>query len=314
MKQNKKAKSKAPWILVGIIAVLLAAPNGTFIKILSDHLHPLVLNSVRYGIVALVMLPYIIAIRKRITKKNIKYAILTGICLAIAAFSYVTAIQMSQASYVSIIGLLLPIMFVIYSVFITKEKVHRRSVAGITLAALGAFTIVALPILITQGDSFVFEPVATLFALADCIFFPLAIIFSRKANEQGIPIMATFGIASLIVSIASTIAVLLFVGAAAYVPVISNEIYLPIFYTAIIVTLVSYSLNVASYERIGSIASSGLTYIESLFAILIPVVFLHEHLSSALVFGAILMLAGVYLAETQHHVRLHKHLRVMRQR
>lgn len=314
MVKTKQTFIKHAWFFVALLAALLSAPNGTFIKVAADSLDLLTLNALRFGLIAIVTLPYIIYMYRRFNKKNFRYSVYMGICMTVAALSYSAAIHLSQASYVSIIALSMPIVFIVYSILMTGEKIKARSFFGIMLAVIGAFLVVALPIIMNGGVVLEFNPLATVFAVVDCLAFPLAIIFSRKANEHGLPIMASFGVSAIVVTAVCTLAALIFVGPIAFAAAGSPNVVVAIVYSAIFVALIARMLNVASYERIGSVAVSGLSYVESLLAILIPLIVLGESISVELVLGAALILIGVYFVETVHHSRLHRHIRVMQHR
>lgn len=299
------------WFFVAILAALLSAPNGTFIKVASDSLDLLTLNALRFGLIALVTIPYIIYMWRRFNKKNFQYSILMGLCMTIAALSYSTAIHLSQVSYVSIIALAMPVVFIVYSILMTHEKVRLRSMVGISIAILGAFLVVALPIISSGGVSTEFNPLATVFAILDCLTFPLAIIFSRKANEHGLPVMASFGVSAIVVTIVCGALSFILMDPLTYNVVASPQVLIAVGYSALFVALIARMLNVISYEHIGSVAVSGVSYIESLLAILTPIIILGEELSAELIIGAILIIIGVYFVETVHHKRSHQHIRVM---
>lgn len=237
-----------------------------------------------------------------------------GISLTIAALCYTTNVQLSQASYASIVQLGIPIVFIIYSILMTKEKVKARSILGIAIAAIGAFLVVALPIIMSGGDMAKINPFAMVVGVIDCLVYPLCVIFSRKANEAGLPVMVSFCMSAIIVAVVCTILALVFSGPASYVPALSPDVIVAVLYSGIVVALIVRMLNVLSYERIGSAALSGASYVESLLAILIPLIALGERLSIELVAGAILIVIGVYLVETVHNTRQHRHIRVMQHR
>jgi drug/metabolite transporter (DMT)-like permease len=313
MSKTKK-QTKHRWNIVALLAACLAAPNGTFIKIAFEDLDVLTFNSLRFGLIALVTLPYLLMMLRKFTKKNFKYSIYMGISLTIAVLCYSTNVQLSQASYASIIQLGLPIVFIIYSILMTKEKVKLRSVLGIAIAAVGAFLVVALPIIMSGGDMTKVNPFATAVGIIDCLVYPLSVIFSRKANEAGLPVMVSFCMSAIIVAIVCTALAFIFNGPTGYLPAMSPDVIIAVGYSGIIVALIVRMLNVLSYERIGSAALSGASYLESLLAILIPLIALGERLSIELVVGAILIVIGVYIVETVHNTRQHRHIRVMQHR
>jgi len=309
-----KNKHIAGWFLLGLLGALLSAPNGIFVKLAGEELDPFVFNSLRFALITLVVLPYLIHVRRKINKKNLRYSIIMGACMTIAAMSYVAAISLSQASYVAIIGLGMPIVFILYSIAITREKVTSRSLIGLALAIVGAFIVVALPLIVDGGIAREQNIWATIFVLVDVFAFPLAIIYSRKANEAGLPVMASFGISASIVAVVTTIMALGTVGVVAYEAAFNPQAVVSIVYAAICVALIARILNVVSYERLGSVVTAGLSYVENVLAIALPLLLLGEVITLELVIGGALILIGVYIAEIQHRSKQSRHIRVMQHR
>ncbi len=305
MSQNKNYQL---WLLIGVLAVLVAAPNNIAIRHVVNHIHPVVFNAVRFGLIAVLVTPYIIMKRRSFTKKAWQYSLLVGVFMAIAVTTHAWAIQKSQASYVAILTLAAPIVFIFYSVKFNKESFNKRSFAGITLAAAGAFTIIALPVVLHQGSHFVFYPLATVLVAVRSLTFPLAIILAKKAHDQGAPIMATMGVSSWVVFLFS--GSLLPLVSSGTLPAIEPSVWFGIVYSALGVALLARMLNVVSYERIGSVASAGLSYLEACLAVILPVFVLHEQLSLEMVVGGILILLGVYVVE-HHKSTHHKHAHIL---
>ncbi len=170
------------WLLLGIAAAVLAAPNATVLRYALNGVNPYFLNSVRFLIISLITTPFLLIKLKHFDRKNLKESIKAGLYMSIAATSYVLAIKLSQASYVVVVTLITPIFFVIFSARLTKEKITVRAITGIILAAIGAMMIMILPIAIKQNGPFIFYPWATTFALVNCVTFPLAIISFKITN------------------------------------------------------------------------------------------------------------------------------------
>ncbi len=296
------------WLLVGILGLLLAAPNATIIKYTLGENSPYLFNSLRFLIVAVLTLPWLIKATSKFTQANLKYTVKAGLFMSIAVISYVLAIKESRASYVSIITLITPITFILYSLKLTGEKITQRAITGIFLAALGAMVIVLLPVAIRQGGTFTFYPLATVYALINSLSFPLAVIYYKKANESGVPMSALMSASAWVVCAVNILFFMIFVHSA--VEVNSSLIYGAL-YSGIIVALFSRALGVVSYEHIGSAVTSILTYLETFFAILIPLVVLNEKISIEMVVGGILIMCGVFVAE-YHRSAHHKHLHIFR--
>ncbi len=300
---QKKLKLSNKWFWVGVLAAVISAPNATIVKYVTNSIDPFVFSAIRFALIAVVTTPYIFLARRKFNAKNFQYAIMVGVFMSIAIFTYVWAIRLSQASYVTIITLITPIIFVLLSVKLTGDKINKRSIAGITLAALGAFIIIALPIAIQQKAPAQFYPLASFLALLNTVSFPLAIIYSKKSNESGLPLTSIFSISSWIVLTFSVLLIVLFVPVKSIT--LSPGIIFAIAYSGIVVALVARIIGVMSYEHIGSAVTSAIAYAETLLAVTLPVIILGEKISIYMVLGGVCILLGVYLAE-HHHNNKHK--------
>ena len=187
-------KTKTYWVVVGILYALFIAPNAMVIKAATDTVDPYYWNFIRFLVVLIACTPFIIKYwRKLMDKQARRWVFGSAACMATAVIAYTVAIKLSQASYVSIITLINPIFLVFISPFFTKERISRRAIAGVTLAALGAMVIVFVPIAIYQ-NGFAFYPVATLLGIINAIAFVFALIMLRRSNENGAPLTGSIGV------------------------------------------------------------------------------------------------------------------------
>jgi drug/metabolite transporter (DMT)-like permease len=298
------------WFILAFASVLLAAPNGSVIKIVLEQTNTFTLITYRYLLVLIITLPLLIKYAPTLTRKNIRTSLSGGIYMSISLLTFVLAINMSQVSYVSILMLLAPLMLIVFSNRIIGEKISRRGIAGITLAAIGAMLIVVLPVALSQFGEFVFYPEATILTLINCVTFSLATIRYRQANEAGLSFGPILAITAIIAVALHGVIGLVMYGPSSFQN-LSTEAIIGIIYSGIVVGLIARVISVAAYERIGSVASGGFAYIEMLLAILLPVLWLNEKLSIEMTVGGILILIGVYVAE--HHKSLaHKHFHFFR--
>lgn len=310
--KNKNLNKRPIWVwyVLAIVAVILAAPNGTIIKTVIEIIDPAWVNVMRFSVITIVMLPFMIRAVPVMNKKNVRYALASGIFYSIAVMSYVMAISLSQASYVAVIDLGIPIVLMLYSVYLTREQVSRKAVVGISIAALGAFTVIGFPLLAGQGFASDFHPMATVLSLANVFAFPMTVVLSRKASEHGLPLTATFGLSSIVITVISLIFALLTVGPISLSAIMNQPgAMLAIIYSALAVSLLARLLTVAAYKHLGSVAISGLHYVESFASILIPIVLLGEVMTREMMIGGLLILVGVLVAEVRHHPAIHHHHR-----
>ena len=298
-----KRKNKHWWFLIGLLSALIAAPNATFIRSVVADGGVLQFNIYRFTAATIVTAPIVWKHRRKYRPKNIPSMMAGSLLMTVAVLSYVSALKVAPASYVTIITLLTPIIFIIYASRLAGERFDSQSLAGVSLAAAGGLVLVAGPVALKQHGDFVFYPLGTALTLINSMTFPLSIIFFARANKKGVPMTALMG-----VSTATTLvcAVALAVVTSTSVPVPSPHIAAVALYSGIMVAVIARSLNIASYERIGAVVSSSLGYLESLLAIILPVLVLHEQLSREMVIGGVLILLGLFVVE-HHKSRHHKH-------
>ena len=312
-KDNEKVSKKSQWFLLGLLAVFIGAPNSTIIRIALDGdngTDSLTLLLVRFTIVAIIFfipLYKFVCQKYSVFRKAFKDLLIFSTCTITAACTWFVAIEQSSASYASIITLLAPIILVILSAKLVKDKITRRATAGITLAAVGGILVVALPTILHGSAQSDFYPFATLLLLLNCALAPLSIIYQRRTNEQGVPFTVSIGFMALLSMSILAVFYVLMAGGDAMITNISTlpwQVWLITIYSALIVTFVSRSLAVKSYEYTGAAVQGGLSYLETLLAIVLPLIILGERLSIEMMIGTMLILVGVFLAESggKHHL------------
>ena len=300
-------ETRRKWLGIALLWAIIGTPNITIIRIAVDTVDPFMWNIIRLTPVFLVTLPWIIKAWPTIRKpKAFPYVIGSGVSMAIALVSVVLAIKTSQASYVSIITLLTPIAIIVLSSFFLKERITRRAVAGVTLAALGGMALVVLPLALAKG-AISFYPLATLFGLINCVSFALAIVLIRRCDQVAhVPLTATIGIGAFFTVVLSVL--LFFATGHTISSVHVNESVLwAALYAGAWTSLLGRILNVEIFEKLGSATSGVIVYFETLLAIIIPVFVLHEKLSITMVVGGMFILLGLYIIEHHKHphARLH---------
>ena len=294
------------WLVIGLLSVAIGVPNGTVIKILADEIGSIAFTFLKFALMSLVFLPIVIsfAVRhKKILKRNIFNLTMVTIGTAVSVLDFYRAIELSTASYTSIVSLLSPIVLVVMSNRLIKEKVGARAVAGITLAAIGGLLVVALPAVIHGAIGSVFYPAATFLVIINCFCHPMSIVYQRKSNEDGIPFAVYAGISAIGTTLLALVVSMFQAegpsGIVAQAANVSAWGWAGIIYSGFLVTFVARILWIKSYQHMGSAAGGGLSYLEMLLGVVLPMVVLGESLSIELLIGAILILLGVYIAESR---------------
>jgi drug/metabolite transporter (DMT)-like permease len=303
-------KNRLWWFLCAVVAVLLSVPNGIFVKIGTDSLDPIVFNTNRFLVLSVFVLPYIWYKRKTINRKNLKYAIYTGISTIFITGSYVKAISLGSVSFLSLFNLITPVMFILYSILIMRERLKKRALVGLLISALGAFILIGLPLIDGRSIDSNTPMIASIYALIEAILFPLLIILPKKANDNGMPVMMAFAIAGVI-SAMFYFCVVLFTGHVGDLSISlqSQNIWISCVYSAIVVGFFARWLNVVTYERLGAVVIAVLSYAQYVLAVLLPIIILGEEFSLASAISGVLILSGIVIAE-RHHSQIHtKHIK-----
>lgn len=298
------------WFFIALVAVLIAAPHAMIIRIVVNDADPLYWVLSRFLLASIILLPFVVYKTKlSMLKKAWKPLFIASFASAGAVILYTQAIYHSQASYVSILTLLSPIILILISARFFREQITRRKVAGVTLAMIGALTLVTLPLILTQQTGYGFYPLATALGLMQSLLFVSAIVAMRSANEAGLPLVTVVGFAAMAGTLFSLPLFLLF-GDASDTPIHLGYLA-AVLYSGIGIAVVFRAITIAAYEHIGAVATAALQYVETLVAVLLPVLLINEQLSLSMVFGGIMILFGVYLIESHHkkhiHHALHRH-------
>jgi drug/metabolite transporter (DMT)-like permease len=314
---NKKTRKAnyTLWFTLGLSSYILTSPSAMVAKIItSSGLDAFAYSIIRYTIMAAIIIPIaaVAVLRHReAVAKHWRAAVVAGICLGLAGIAWALAIAVGKASHVNIINLLTPIMLVILSAKIIHDKVSHRATVGITLAAIGGVLVVAVPMIVAGSIESSANPLSVALTLVNCLFFPISMVYMRRANESGVPI--TFMIA---VSCVFTVLVSLVLEPIVYGTTVIESLggistfhwILMVGYVGIFVGLIVRVISVKSYEAVGAAVAGGFEYLHTLLAILLPILILHETLSPEIIVGALLILLGIYLTESHHHMGSHIHL------
>lgn len=306
-KQTAKHIPRWGWYLLAVLPALIAAPNGLVVKMIDGEIDPAWINALRFLIASIVLLPFVLRASRRMTRQNVRYAVLQGVAYATAVTSFVFSVSLGQASYTSVVALGIPIALMTYSVYLTREKVSRRAMLGVSMAALGAFIVVGVPLFVGQGFASEIHPVATILAFVNVLASPLAVICSRKANDAGLPMSATFGVALMTAFVLTTGVAIVTTGELMPIKAIVQQpmFVMGVLYMALGVSLVARMLTVVTYRRLGSAVTGGMQYVENFLAITLPIVLLNERMTIEMLLGGVLILLGVILTEL-HHPSQHK--------
>ncbi len=291
------------WFLLALIAAVASAPHGILIKTVASQIDGNLLNALRMTVAVIVCLPMMIRDRRKVFNNNkaAKNMLIASISMAVAVFSFTFSLKYAPASYVAILQLLSPLVLAMYSVIIFKEKISVWAITGVLLGLSGAAILIGVPYFAIHAWSGLLYPTATILMLFNALMYPLYTIHVRKMNDaQKIPMFSILGYVYLFVMVFSLAA---WVGRGAKIPAEFNwHIVVVITFSGLIVSGIARAAQIWSYEKIGAVPIVVLSYLEVFLAILLPVIYLAESLTSYMVLGGVLIVLGIVLAEWRKFV------------
>jgi drug/metabolite transporter (DMT)-like permease len=301
------------WTLAGVLAAVLTAPSGSIVKIVSETIEPALIIAIRYTIIALCCLPFLLRIKTAVIKRNLPDLLLASLFMSITGVSYAASIQMGQASYSSIITLIDPILLVVFSIMLLREKMSRQIVCGVAVAMLGAAVVVVAPFLLGEESGVHVGLESIVFAIISAVTYPLMLIFMRRANVGGVSMSGLSGFTGAVAAVVMTLVALATSGFGVVDQITATPLssWLYLVGAALVVYLFSRNLQVKAFENIGAAAESGLLYLEVILGITAPLLLLGENLTLEIIVGGLLILAGVMISERGHRQvknrRRHRH-------
>lgn len=292
------------WVFAAFVAALIAAPTAAIVKTSLTDTDPYFYSLVRYSIVLIVCV--FILLSKRSQKMHVgKYTILSAITMSISVTTFVVAILVSKASFVSILQLLTPIMFMILSGLMARERFKHQEIIGVTTALIGTALLIIAPLLAGGNAQLTVYPLATVYMIINSIAFALSLVWMKKANEAGDTLILVIFWQALVTVIVS-LCLFMTIGDSS-MATLNLKLLIAAGYPAIFVAIIVRALDTVVYEQVGSAVVSIMTYLETIVAVYIAIIFLNEVLSIPTIIGGLIVIAGIYIAEKKanHHKYAH---------
>lgn len=311
MKKQKKKITKISWLSIMIIVVFATMPSGVLIKLLVTDVDPNLVSALRYTLVFLAMSPFVIKgfiQHKKLILKNWPVILTCSLLAATFISLHYPAVALSSASFVQVIGLLSPVVFAIVSIIVTKDRISSTAFAGLLLAILGAFIVIAIPIWIGSGAVVTFGILPAILALLS-VLSSFSAVYYRKMDEKGIPMTFTIGVMFFFGSIVSFAMAIFHSGPEVLlqIPDLTPTNWVVLIYLGIGITVFARIIKIKAYENIGTAPSASVDYLGAILGVVFPIIILGENLTWEMIIGGMLIIAGVILTGKQPHKNKHRH-------
>lgn len=201
-----------------------------------------------------------------------------------------TGIQLANASIAAIVVCLLsPILISIVSTKMLNERLSRKQILGITIAATGTLMVIVGGISPNNSDTFL---TGSLILLSTPVLWTFYSVYGKKIMRKYDPfLVATYvtglgGVFLIPFSIAE--------GSLGSVFKMNLNSYITILYLSLTCSLIGYYIWLHMIHKVGAAVTSTFLFAEPLVTALLAVTLVEEEITLSLLFGGILIFVGVY--------------------
>lgn len=274
-----------------LLVSVLWGTAGVVAKILIQELHPYVVLFYRFGIAALVILPWFIKAQK---PKHMWCVLIPFSLLGVGnALFFYQGIARTTASSASAIGASTPLLAAILSHYLIGERTSKEKFIGICIGLVGALCIILLP-LWSQGKSIGGDFIGNMWIVLSVISWTLYIVGSRRflSNETYTPLVMaelnflTLAVVSLILALITHQSFI--------TPAFSNLTYLlTLIYSTIPVTVVTFVLFQWVMKHVSATTATLKDYVQLIVGVGVSMVVLGEKVNLSFILGSIIVVLGI---------------------
>lgn len=184
-----KNKNDQNALLMVLLAALFGGGIPVFAKIGLKEIPPFIFTFLRFFIASLFLLPLFLR-TKPVINKGISKIILISFLGTINVTLFALGIRLTTATVGQVLYAAVPLLAVLFSKILLKEKITLKKLLGIGLGFLGVSFIIFLPI-VNQASSLKTDFLGNLLIFAAVISFSLYSVLSKKIQLQYSPIYLT---------------------------------------------------------------------------------------------------------------------------
>ncbi len=284
---ESKSTSRAVSYAAFILSLLLFGTNGLYVTNISLASGHIVLFRTLIGGFILTAL---VALRGGFDRSSIKAEavplLLGGVALGlnwVALFGAYRLLNVSLATLVYYAG---PMLVILFSPLLFRERLTRRKLAAIILVAFGL-------VLISGSIAFGgLNPSGLLAAVGSALFYAALIVFNKRISRTSG--LQTAAIELDIAFVVVVIYVLLTSGLPH--PTRTDLPYLLLL--GLLNTGLAYLLYFSGLQKLPAQSVALISYIDPVSALFFSAVFLHESMTALQIIGAVLIIGGAIIGET----------------
>jgi len=291
-------------ILAAIGATTIYALNHTIAKgVMPNYVKPFGFIMLRViGATILFWLISFFGPKERIDKKDYSRMILCAIFgMGLNMLAFFKGLALSTPINSAVLITVTPIIVLLLSVFLIKEKITSRKVVGVIIGLVGALGLIVFGNEIRQDAPNI--PLGNFYILLNAIFYGTYLIIAKTLIEKYHPFTFMKWLFSL------GILICLPFGYQEFVDIdwlnLPFEAFWKIAFVILGTTFCTYLFNIFALTQLKASTLSAFVYVQPLIGILYAVVTGQDSLTTIKILAACLVLLGVYLA-SRKSVKGHK--------
>lgn len=282
--------------LIGAICLTLAAAiwGGVYVvsKVVLEIIPPFTLLILRFAIALVVLGIFVVARKEYIAKKDYPTIMLiafVGVTISIAAQFLGT--KLSTAHMGALITSASPAFIALFAVWLLKERINWKQLAGILLATIGVLVVIGVP---DQADA-QSSLTGNLILLVAAVSWGLYTVLSKRATQTYSSLAVTTYVALFGIIFTSPI----MVWELSVTPISWHfgwETWAGVLYIGIISTAGAFYLWNKGFELMQAGSGAGFFFVQPIVGACLGWLLLHEHLGASFFAGAAFIFLGVALS------------------
>ena len=290
-------------VLYALILLMVAFWSGNYIagKIALRELLPLLLAGLRIGFAGVMMLP--LYAWERVTKRperppqagslpHIVQLLLLGMLgVTLNQFFFIVGLSRTSVAHAAILIGLTPIQVLIIAGLRGQERITARKAVGMAIALAGVAVLKAFEPASATGATWLGD----FFIVLTGLCFALFTVFGKEVTQQYSTI--TMNTYAYVPGAVALLPLTLWEAARQPQAHISAGAWLATIYMALFPSVIAYLIYYHALAHMTASRVSAFSYLQPVFASIMGVAILGEHLGAPVIAGGVVILAGVYLAE-----------------
>ncbi|MEP6616924.1 MAG: DMT family transporter [Ginsengibacter sp.] len=283
---------------IGLLATnLFFAINLSAIKYFTGHhfAEPYGLNVVRIGVS--VMLFWILFLfrgeKQKIRRSDVGRFLLCSLtALAINQMLFMKGLSYTWSIHASLLLLISPILITVVASWLLKEKITTFRIAGLLLGITGALILVSGGDNSGSGNNVIKGDILVILSTVSYTLY-FILVKPLMKNYDPLDVMRwvfTFGLVMILPLGWSELTNITW-------PLFGFRDYLLLFILIVPGTFLAYVFNAYGIKNLGASIAGAYIYSQPVFAVMIAMIFLKEHLEPYKIAGGIIIFCGVYLAD-----------------